>query len=838
MTNVEQRKSSASVLLVDDTPANLLVLNAVLKPLGARLVEAKSGIEALEAIRREPFAVVLLDVQMPDMDGFEVARRLRQMEHGREMPILFLTAIHRDEVYARRGYATGAADYITKPFDADVLRARVKAFVDLFQQREEVRQAQVALRTRERDEAVRRLVAFERIATAALDEDDLGGLLKKLLDIFLSAADAADSAMVLLREGDELKAHAVVGLNEEVDERFSVRIGEGFAGQIAAGRQPVEIVDASTSPDVGSHWLRARGTRGLYGVPLLYDGEMVGVAHIGSRASSRFSDAEKRLFSAMAERAAWAVARHVKRSRLHDVLSKAPALICIVGGPHLCYEFANPAYRALFGGRELVGMKVADTGVDRELIDKLSHVLRTGETVASNETAITADWRGDGERETRFFSFTMQPLRGRGDEGVLLFANDVTAHVRARRELEAHQAERAAVLERERIARAEAEMASRAKDQFLATVSHELRTPLNAILGWAVLARPQAPPQLERALAVIERNARAQARIIDDVLDISRIVSGKFRLDIGPTNLSEVIQSAIESVRPAAEARGVELSITIGDIGQMLGDPERLQQIVWNLLSNGIKFTPKGGKVALEASSSESNVSIRVRDNGQGIDPAFLPHLFEAFRQADGSTTRRHGGLGLGLAIVKQLVQAHGGTIEAESEGTGKGATFIVELPSRNVLEAPNSEGGHDSTPEGAAISAENVRLEGIRVLVVDDEEDARMLLKRVLEERGASVALAASSEQALEELPAFRPDVMVSDIGMPGTDGYSLIRSIRALPSEKGGRTPAIALTAYARVEDSQRAFAAGFQRHVAKPVDFGRLVSLIANLCGITLG
>ncbi|MDC3956209.1 response regulator [Polyangium jinanense] len=704
--NAEQPTPLASVLLVDDTPANLLALSAVLKPLGARLVEAKSGVEALECVRREPFAVVLLDVQMPGMDGFEVARRMRATEHGREVPILFLTAIHRDEAYARRGYAIGAADYITKPFNVDVLRARVKAFVDLFQQREEIRKAQVELRTRERDEAVRRLVAFERIATAALDTDDLGVLLRELLDIFLGAADAADTATVLLREGEELRVRAAVGPHG-VDEGMSVRIGEGLCGAIAAGKQPVEVEGTSTFPDCGC--LQSGSTRALYGMPLLHFGEVVGVALIGSNRASSFSEAEKRLFAAMAERAAWAVARHLQRAT--------------------------------------------------------------------------------------------------------------------------HEAERAALLERERAARAEAELASQAKDQFLATVSHELRTPLNAILGWAVLARQKAPPQVERALSVIERNARAQARIIDDVLDISRIVSGKFRLDMVPTNLVEVTQAAVESLRPVAEARGVKLAIALGPLGFTLGDPERLQQVVWNLLSNAIKFTPKDGTVELSAFLSGSNLLLRVTDTGQGIDASFMPYIFEAFRQADGSTARRHGGLGLGLALVKQMVQAHGGTIFAVSDGIGKGSTFTVELPIRST---PATRASEDET---AAANEQRVRLSGLKVLVVDDEEDARALLRRVLEEKGATVTLAASSDEALDDLSRSRPDVLVSDIGLPGMDGYALIRSIRTLPAEYGGRTPAIALTAYARTEDSQRAFAAGFQRHVPKPVDLGRLVSLIANLCGIPL-
>jgi signal transduction histidine kinase len=703
MMEPESSGPQASVLLVDDTPANLLALSVVLGPLGARLVEARSGAEALEHVRREPFAVVLLDVQMPGLDGFEVARRMRQSEHGRDVPIVFMTAVHRDEGYARRGYAVGAADYITKPFDVDVLRARVKAFVDLFQQREEVRKAHVAIRTLERDEAVRRLIAFERIATAALDTDDLAVLLRELLDIFLGAVDAADSAAVLLRRGDELKMQAAVGFGGAgIDEHVPMRVGDGFCGAIAAERQPLELDDAVGSPRVRSSWFRARGTRGLYGVPLLHEGEVIGVALVGSTRASRFSDADKRLFGAMAERAAWVVARHRERS------------------------------------------------------------------------------------------------------------------------------ERAALLERERAARAEAELANQAKDQFLATISHELRTPLNAILGWTLLAKRDAPPALEHALAVIERNARAQARIIEDVLDITRIVSGNFRLDLVPTNLAEVVHAAAESIRPAADARGVELAITTGSLGPTMGDPERLQQVVWNLLSNGVKFTPKGGRVALDASREGNELVMRVSDTGQGVDAGFLPHIFEAFRQADGSTSRRHGGLGLGLAIVKQLVQAHGGTIQIASDGLGKGATFTVRFPVRSVPSLSGADAG-------AERAAEHVRLTGLRVLVVDDEEDAHTLLQRALEDRGATVAVAASSEQALDVLERCRPDVIVSDIAMPGMDGYSLIQSVRTLPPERGGRTPAIALTAYAGAEDSQRAFSAGFQRHLAKPVDLGRLVTLIANLGGV---
>lgn len=547
--------NTASVLIVDDSLANLVVLGALLKPLDVRVVEAKSGAEALDRVAAETFAVILLDVQMPGMDGFEVAKRLRKMENGVELPIIFVTAIHRDETYSRQGYASGATDYITKPFDADVLLARVKGFIGLFQQREKLRHKEVSERTRERDEAMQKL---------------------------------------------------------------------------------------------------------------------------------------------------------------------------------------------------------------------------------------------------------------------------------------------ALLLESERAARRDAEIANNAKDEFLATVSHELRTPLNSILGWTMIARRLSPSaEIERALATIERSARAQARIIEDVLDTARIISGKLRLEITTSKVADAINGAVLALRPAADAKGVRLEANLdGPIGFVSADPDRLQQIVWNLLSNAIKFTSRGGRVELTASRVGPVIRIRVSDSGQGIRPEFLPHLFEPFRQADGLTTRRHGGLGLGLAIVKQLVDAHGGTVVAHSAGEGAGATFTVELQGcqpPGVAEEQPIVSRRIAVADGAG---SNTRLDGLKVLVVDDEEDARALVRRLLTNQGATVGCAPSAEEALNVLEQTRPDVLVSDIGMPVVDGYMMIRRIRSLPPDCGGRTPAIALTAYAREEDGERAFAAGFQAHVSKPVEPWKIISLVANLGGVSLG
>jgi PAS domain S-box-containing protein len=821
---------SPAVLLVDDTPANLVVLEAVLGPLGVRLVHASSGAEALDCAAAESFAAVLLDVQMPEMDGFEVARRLRETAHGRELPIIFLTAVYRDADFSRKGYAAGAADYITKPFDADVLRARVKAFVDLYRQREEVRGEHVRERTRERDEAIRRLVALERISTAALETDDLPKLLRELLLVFLSAADSADAAAIHLREGDRLRVAASVGA---ADGPSSVPMGVGFVGTIAGTGRPLHtsVPPVPTSPvtpvgeaaRVPSH--DSPPARPSFGVPLVANGEVVGVASMGA-AAGPFSEAERRVFLAMAERAAWAVSRHQERDHLQRVLANAPAMIAMYKGPRHTCVFANTAARAGRLDVEVTGRNAADLGASADTVQLMDRVFESGETMNLDEFRV-----GGADGSETYLRLTLQATRSASGavDGVLAFAIDVTAEVRSRRELELFAKERTRLLENERAARDAAESANRAKDEFLATVSHELRTPLNAILGWTVIARRQATgTDLDRALSTIERNAQAQTRIIDDVVDISRMTSGRLRVEIEATEVGKAIEGAVQAVRPAAEARGVRLDVSLDDeIGSIPADAERLQQIVWNLLSNAIKFTTRGGRVELSAERMPNGVRIRVSDNGQGIRPEFLQHLFEPFRQQEGGTTRRHGGLGLGLAIVHRLVQAHGGSIRAESEGEGKGAIFTVELPGLPTLarakRLPSDSG--DFTGHSA-------RLEGLTLLVVDDDQDGREMLAQVLGDQGAVVLSASSAQAAIRVLEEFRPDVLLSDVAMPEMDGYGLMRRIRKLPASRGGRTRAIALTAYARPEDAEQAMSAGFQAHVSKPVHPGRLITMIAEL------
>ncbi|QKQ76479.1 PAS domain S-box protein [Nostoc sp. TCL240-02] len=399
--------------------------------------------------------------------------------------------------------------------------------------------------------------------------------------------------------------------------------------------------------------------------------------------------------------------------------------------------------------------------------------------------------------------------------------------------------EREQLLEREQVARADAETANRMKDEFLATLSHELRTPLNAILGWTQLLRSRKFDEATtaRALETIERNTRSLTQLIEDVLDVSRIIRGTLHLSMHRVKLVPLLEAAIDTVRPAAEAKEISINCRFdGEVGVIVGDVNRLQQVVWNLLSNAVKFTPKGGRVDVQLERIESSVQIRVSDTGMGIAAEFLPHVFERFRQADSSITRSHGGLGLGLAIVRHLVELHGGTVSVESPGIGQGATFIVNLPMKAVYVEANAAEQLSAVVNIQEVNNYLPRLDDLRVLIVDDEEDARHLLTTILEQYGAQVIAVASASDALLALQKVCPHIMVSDIGMPQEDGYALIRQVRALPAERGGRVPAVALTAYARAEDRTQALLAGFQLHVPKPVNPAELAAVVANLTGRT--
>ena len=412
--------------------------------------------------------------------------------------------------------------------------------------------------------------------------------------------------------------------------------------------------------------------------------------------------------------------------------------------------------------------------------------------------------------------------------GAVLIFRDITERRRV-------EQERAKLLASERAAREHAETASRAKDEFVAMISHEIRSPLTAIMGWTQMLKKGKLNEAEtaRAIDTIERNAKNQVQLVEDLLDVSRVITGKLRLNVQTVDPVQTIEAAIDSIRPAVEAKEILVHRDLEQSGSVVsGDADRLQQIFWNLLSNAVKFTPRRGRITLRLQRIKSNLEISVSDSGEGISAEFLPYVFDRFSQANLTSERKHGGLGLGLAIVRYLVELHGGYVRAESAGAGQGTTFTVTLPIMAAREEVRNAASYSSANYVSTLA--NARLDGLRVMVVDDESETLELLTAMLSQRGAEVKACASASEALNEIPTWLPAILVSDIGMPGQDGYSLIRLLRALSPEQGGTVPAVALTSFTRTEDRMRALSAGFQMHVKKPIDLDELITVIASLAG----
>jgi PAS domain S-box-containing protein len=660
-------KMRANILLVDDQPANLLALEAILEPLGYRLLRASSGQEALRAVLKEQIALILLDVQMPEMDGFEVASVLKSHARTRNIPIIFITALSRDAEHIFRGYKTGAVDFILKPLNPDILRSKVSVFVDLFLMGEQVKQQAALLRQRELEEL--RQQSEHRFRT--------------LVD-----------AMPL----------TVFAANPQGHVYYGNRIWREYVGMPAESEADILAgVHPEDSDRVRSAWQQAIGS-----------GESIEIQYRLQRASDQ-------------------------------------------------------TYRWM------LGRVVPERDARGQVLGWI---------------AVAADID-----EQKKVEVTLQRLS-----------------------------------EQEQRARREAEAASRSKDEFLAMVSHELRTPLTAILGWVSILRKGSisREKLEHALQVIDRNVESQRKLIEDILEISRIVTGKLKLEMKPVNLPDLVAESFEAVRTSAEAKQITLAKQIiGTIPDSFkADPARLKQIVLNLVSNAVKFCSAGANVEVKAWSEGDRILIQVADTGPGIEPEVLPHLFDRFWQADSTSTRQQGGLGLGLAIVRHLIELHGGTVRAESAGRGLGATFTVELPlnAAAVSEPPAKELSLPSLAEP--------HLEHLRVLLVEDDPDSRDAIASLLREFGAEVQAVASAEEAVRALEALPPDVLLSDIGMAHEDGYSLIRRVRQLLPARGGNVPAAALTAFTSPQDSRRALEAGFQAHMAKPVDSRELISLVNRL------
>jgi PAS domain S-box-containing protein len=558
-----------------------------------------------------------------------------------------------------------------------------------------------------------------------------------------------------------------------------------------------------------------------------------------SAAVSEALDRQERDWLVLRERAA--------DDRLRLLFNEAPAAIALVRGAHHVFELSNPLYCRLVGRSDLLGRagrEALPELVTQGVWDIFDRVYATGEPFVGKEFPAKLDRKGDGSLDLGYFNFTLQPMRDAAGavEGVMVFVIEITEQVVARRAeasaraaAEEGRAERARLLLSEQAARAEAERSNQAKDEFLAIVSHELRNPLSAMLGWTRLLRGGGltEEQKERGLETIERNAVNQSQLIEDLLDVSRIVSGKLRLEVKVVSFVEVVEAALDSARPAMEAKQLRIKAVLDtEAISLMGDATRLQQVVWNLLTNATKFTPKGGSIQIVLKRVDSMLELAIMDTGRGISREFLPFVFEPFRQADGSPTRSQGGLGLGLSIAKNLVEMHGGTISAQSDGANAGAVFVVRLPVAPLRETPTRPVAAGAPPRPVLPLECPPELAGLRVLVVDDEADARDLISTVLEQCGTVVDQAGSAQQALARMDAWHPDILLSDIGMPDEDGYALIRQVRARAPANGGAIPAASLTAYVGAEDRRRALLAGFTMHVPKPVEPAELLAVVASL------
>jgi signal transduction histidine kinase/DNA-binding response OmpR family regulator len=725
-----------NILMVDDSPTNLLALESILQAPDRNLVSTSSGDDALRYLLDHEVAVILMDVYMPDLDGLETAELIRGRDRSRNIPIIFLTADSTGGRHLSRGYSLGAVDYIVKPIEPDILRSKVAVFVELFKKTQEIeRQAQL-LREKnlELENAnLARLGMLIDLGQELTAEHDPWRVLENFCRSARQIVDAHESGVAVVNGDGKTLRYFFRSVGDDVAAATEVpKVVKRALQHMASERRPLRLNDADDL-------LRVRGKtsdviHSFLGAPILSGSTVVGWLYLINKVNAEdFSEADERLAATLATQVA------------------------------VAYE--------------------------------------------------NAMLYSDAQRH----------------------ASELQLEIAERKQAEE---ERAQLLIRERAARADAEQANRTKDEFLATLSHELRTPLSAILGWSHLVRSGKldEPQMSRAFETIERNARSQSQLIDDLLDVSRIITGKLQIEPRPVDLRGVIEAASDGVRPALEAKGIKFEAVMDSEDCIVpGDPNRLQQIFWNLFSNAAKFTPEGGEVRVEVKRTDSAVRVSVSDSGVGITPEFLPYIFDRFRQADGSTTRIHGGLGLGLSIVKHLVQVHQGTVVVESQGKNQGSTFTVDLPlvSGSSTQAP--EMIEEAEPNGDGLPSGFSRiLEGLRILVVDDEVDSRDLVSAILTRCGSEVNCCESASDAIKAIQDWKPDLLVSDIGMPNEDGYSLIKKMRKLKSKRARQTPAVALTAYVTQEDRERALAAGFQMHVPKPIEPTALVMSIVAATG----
>jgi PAS domain S-box-containing protein len=837
-----------NVLLVDDQPQNLIALEAILEPLGQTLVKATSGAEALKQVLRNEFACILMDVQMPEMDGFETAELIKARDKSRNIPIIFVTAISKEEEYVFRGYNVGAVDYIFKPINADILRSKVLVFIDLYRKNERIRrQAELLRQRRERDLAELRRASEQRYRTLAESMPqivwtaDAQGALTYCNDRWFACAGGIEAGATT-EWGSVLHPEDLPRFTRQWGE--AVRRQENWEAEFRFGSPatgfrwhlvralPVRNDDGEvaswigTSTDIDDRRRAEQSLRLLaeastvlassmdYATTLTDVGRLV-VPQVADGFLVQLQDEEGKLLPATVvyrdEDRAQSVREFLERTPAAKLAGFGAGKVVVSGEPDIDLRSTRSSDiepRADGGA----GGKL--DGDPKRLFSRVAGAYVCA-PIISRRKMLGA------------LTFTADDASQRFDDATLVLAQDLARRAAAAID----NAQLFDIVQRDR---QHLEEANRAKDEFLATLSHELRTPLNAILGWTQLLRGEAldDDTYARGLETIERNTKSQAQLIADLLDVSRIITGKLHLEMRPVELAPIVEAAIDAVRPQIAAKHLHLETRIHAAPfEIEGDPDRIQQVVWNLLSNAIKFTPAEGTIVVSLEREGRAARIVVRDSGKGIDPSFLPYVFDRFRQADSTSTRVHGGLGLGLAIVKHLVQLHRGQVSADSLGEGKGAEFRVELPVREGVRAVRTPA---AAPSETTLRPSSTELNGVHVLVVEDEPDGREMITAVLERRGAHVTAVTTVAEALASLEQSFPDVLLSDIGLPGEDGYALIRRVRSLPTDKARALPAVALTAYASTQDRERVASAGFQAHVSKPVEPAELTAIVARFCG----
>ncbi|MBX3232776.1 MAG: response regulator [Labilithrix sp.] len=851
-TPVERR---ATILLVDDHPPNLMALEATLEPLGTHLVSVSSGAEAVQVAEATDLALVLLDLQMPELDGLETAVLLKKHARSKALPIIIVTANEPTRAQVARGYESGAVDFLSKPLDPDVLLAKVTVFVELWQ-----KNARDSLAPRS-DEGSGRL--SERLVAAAPPSEQAATVeaLLRIHGALTEDLDVANIAARLAAQGRDLTRASGAA--------FHYRQRDGRWGLAQVGRLRAVLEELGPNAPVlarvfergriarhdDARKLGGRPIGSLLAAPVVArDGTVEGALVLVHEAAYVFDLRDEELVAIAASHAASAFenarlydeareARHrAELAELELRAGEARLRIALEAAGLGTWDY-NPLTEQLRWDARCKAL--AGLGPDAEITwatfiegihpadrDRVrAEVRRVLDPGA--DMSFDVEYRAIGIEDgvERWVSARGVAIAENGKVVRFLGAMlDITAKKRI-------EVERIEILEREQRARAAAETANRSKDEFLATVSHELRNPLNAILGWArvlIEEDEEGDERRRKGLEVILRNAKTQVQLVEDILEVSRIITGKLRLSTCSVDVGAIVDNAIETARAAAAAKRVLIDVRVEQpLGIIVADEDRLQQILWNLLLNAVKFTPAEGTVTLHARRSATRLELVIQDTGEGIDPDFLPFVFDRFRQADGSTTRTHGGLGLGLAIVRHLAELHGGTVRAESEGRGRGATFTVVLPA-DPAAADERAASPVAAPPPSRRPEEKKPLAGRAVLVLDDDSDMRELLAMILEDAGAKVRCCSTVGAALAALESDKPDVAISDLAMPGEDGYAFVRRVRG--AAEGVRAlPLVAMTAYARAEDRRRVLDAGFDRHVAKPIEPDELVeALVAVIDG----